>query len=168
MLIRFSQFGGEERDWPVQSSDLNPIQHLWDGLDRRLWARSDRPTSVLHLTDALVSEWEQIPAARFNIWRKDWNLKSGRCHSRLTPMVLNRYVKQCFAIHFCHAVCQILSFIIIVQNNKLSCISCTSIRIYFIYSYLNVWCWSSSINETTSGRICFTLQPLFLPKLTVF
>uniref|UniRef100_A0A3Q3B2X9 Sterol carrier protein 2b n=1 Tax=Kryptolebias marmoratus TaxID=37003 RepID=A0A3Q3B2X9_KRYMA len=31
-----SKFGVEELDWPVQSPDLNPIQHLWDELEQRL------------------------------------------------------------------------------------------------------------------------------------
>ncbi len=45
-------------------TDLNPIQHLWDKLERQLRARPYHSTSVLDLTNALVAEWEQIPAAR--------------------------------------------------------------------------------------------------------
>ncbi|KAK3512368.1 hypothetical protein QTP70_007365 [Hemibagrus guttatus] len=44
-----SEFGVEELDWPAQSPDLNPIEHLWDELERRLRARPSRPTSVPYL-----------------------------------------------------------------------------------------------------------------------
>ena len=50
-------------DWPAQSPDLNPIEHLWDELERQLQARPNLPTSVPNLTNALVAEWKQVPAA---------------------------------------------------------------------------------------------------------
>ena len=53
----------EELDWPAQSPDLNPIEHLWDELENQLRARPNRPTSVPDLTNALVAEWKQVPAA---------------------------------------------------------------------------------------------------------
>ncbi len=43
---RFSMFGVEETDWPAQKPDLNPLQHLWDELERLLWARPYRPISL--------------------------------------------------------------------------------------------------------------------------
>ena len=61
----FGEIGLEELDWPTQSPDLNPIEHLWDELECRLRARPNRPTSVPNLTSALVAEWKQIPTAMF-------------------------------------------------------------------------------------------------------
>ena len=57
--------GVEELDLLAQSPDLNPIEHLWDELDHRLRARPNCPTSVPDLTNALVAEWKQVPAAMF-------------------------------------------------------------------------------------------------------
>jgi hypothetical protein len=59
----FVEIGVEELDWPAQSPDLNPIKQLWDELEHRLRARPNHPTSVPNLTDALVAEWKQVPAA---------------------------------------------------------------------------------------------------------
>ena len=55
----------EELDCPAQSPDLNPIKRLWDELERGPPARPNRPTSVPDLTNALVTEWKQVPIAMF-------------------------------------------------------------------------------------------------------
>ncbi len=46
----------------AQSPDLNPTEHLWDELYRRLWARTHLSSSLPDLTDAVGSECEQIPS----------------------------------------------------------------------------------------------------------
>ena len=51
-----SEIGVDELEWPAQSPDLNPIQHLWDELEQRLRARPSCSTSVLDLTNALLVE----------------------------------------------------------------------------------------------------------------
>ena len=56
-----TEFGVGELDWPAQSPDLSPIEHLWDELEQRLRARSSCPTSVCDLTNALLEEWSKIP-----------------------------------------------------------------------------------------------------------
>jgi len=45
--------------WPPQSPDLNPIELLWDELDRRV--RKVCPTSQEHLWEILQKAWTEIP-----------------------------------------------------------------------------------------------------------
>ncbi|GFV87435.1 transposable element Tcb2 transposase [Trichonephila clavipes] len=46
----------ERMDWPARSPDLNPIEHVWDFLGRRLAARTFPPVTI-QLRLALQDEW---------------------------------------------------------------------------------------------------------------
>ncbi|GFT32004.1 transposable element Tcb1 transposase [Trichonephila clavipes] len=48
-------------DWSAYSTDLNPIEHVWDMLDRRIAARQSPPTCLPELRRALLDEWGNIP-----------------------------------------------------------------------------------------------------------
>ena len=48
-------------NWPSQSPDLNPIEHLWDELERRIRKRNPLLKNKSKLIAALQEEWEQIP-----------------------------------------------------------------------------------------------------------
>lgn len=48
-------------NWPAISPDLNPIEHLWDMLERRIRKRLRVPQNLQGLADALVEEWRNIP-----------------------------------------------------------------------------------------------------------
>ncbi|CAG9817238.1 unnamed protein product [Phaedon cochleariae] len=47
--------------WPARSPDMNPIEHLWDELGRRVRYRKRSPESLAEMADALVEEWDRIP-----------------------------------------------------------------------------------------------------------
>ncbi|GFX33154.1 transposable element Tc1 transposase [Trichonephila clavipes] len=51
----------ERMDWPARSPDLNPIEHVWDFLGRRLAARTLPPVTIRELQLALQDEWAAIP-----------------------------------------------------------------------------------------------------------
>lgn len=50
-----------QMNWPARSPDMNPIEHVWDNLGRRVHQRNPSPRNVEELKLALVEEWENLP-----------------------------------------------------------------------------------------------------------
>ena len=47
--------------WPSKSPDLNPIEHLWNQLDKRVRQRQPPPQTLDQLRQMLQQEWRTIP-----------------------------------------------------------------------------------------------------------
>jgi hypothetical protein len=54
--------GIEVLEWPAQSPDLNPIEHLWEHLKRQLAAYENEPAGIHELWERVEVEWNKIPA----------------------------------------------------------------------------------------------------------
>ncbi len=46
--------------WPPQSPDLNPIEHLWDLVEREIHVMDVQMTNLQQLRDAIMSIWTKI------------------------------------------------------------------------------------------------------------
>ena len=49
--------------WPSQSPDLNPIEHIWVLLKSKLNQYHERPDGMLTLWSRISEEWERITRA---------------------------------------------------------------------------------------------------------
>ena len=52
--------------WPSYSQDMNPIEHLWDHLDRRVRSRQPGPQNLCQLRQMLIDEWNNFPQYGIN------------------------------------------------------------------------------------------------------
>jgi len=56
----FEEHGFKVLPWPAQSPDLNPIEHLWDHLKRKLGEYERAPVGILELWERVQVEWDKI------------------------------------------------------------------------------------------------------------
>jgi len=55
----------EVLNWPPSSPDLNPIEHLWDVLNKQVRSMEAPPHNLQDLKDLLLTSWCQIPQHTF-------------------------------------------------------------------------------------------------------
>ncbi|CAH2107302.1 unnamed protein product [Euphydryas editha] len=55
------EVGIRRLDWPARSPDLNPIEHVWDVLKRRVRSVQPAPQTIRELKNVFTAEWERIP-----------------------------------------------------------------------------------------------------------
>jgi len=51
----------DRMEWPAVSPDLNPIEHVWDQLQRQLSQRPNQPQTLDDLENSLREEWNNLP-----------------------------------------------------------------------------------------------------------
>ncbi|GFW28309.1 transposable element Tcb1 transposase [Trichonephila clavipes] len=61
----FDEMSVQKLEWPSKSPDLNPTEHLWDELDRRLRSQPNRPSSLQAHTSAVMDAWKAVPMVTY-------------------------------------------------------------------------------------------------------
>ena len=56
----FKDHGIQVMEWPAQSPDLNPIEHLWFHLKKQLSDHKTPSSGILELWERVEKEWEEI------------------------------------------------------------------------------------------------------------
>ncbi|GFV15402.1 transposable element Tcb2 transposase [Trichonephila clavipes] len=62
----FFEEGIVRMEWPTCSPDMNPIEHVWDALGRRVAGRQPSPKTLQELERALLEELDKIPQLVIN------------------------------------------------------------------------------------------------------
>jgi transposase len=57
---KLDQLGLIVLDWPANSPDLNPIEHIWAVMKQAITERIQRPTSRAEMYQAIQEEWIQV------------------------------------------------------------------------------------------------------------
>ncbi|GFT39476.1 transposable element Tcb1 transposase [Trichonephila clavipes] len=53
-------------EWPACSPDMNPVEHVWDALGRRVAGHQPPPQTLQELEISLLEEWDRIPQLLIN------------------------------------------------------------------------------------------------------
>ncbi|GFU80463.1 transposable element Tcb2 transposase [Trichonephila clavipes] len=62
----FFEEGIVRMEWPACFPDMDPIEHVWDALGRRVAGRQSPPQTLQELERALLEEWDRIPQLVIN------------------------------------------------------------------------------------------------------
>ncbi|GFS62293.1 transposable element Tcb2 transposase [Trichonephila clavipes] len=53
-------------EWPACSPDMNPIEHVWNALLKRVAGRQPPPQTLQELERALLEKWDRLPQLMIN------------------------------------------------------------------------------------------------------
>ena len=50
--------------WPAMSPDMNPMEHVWDFIGRKINQRNPKCQNIDELRTTILQEWQQFPQER--------------------------------------------------------------------------------------------------------
>jgi iron-sulfur cluster repair protein YtfE (RIC family) len=68
MIVEMGDYAWSEAvqtiPWPAMSPDMNPREHLWDFIGRKINQRNPKCQNIDELRTAILQEWQQFPQER--------------------------------------------------------------------------------------------------------
>ena len=83
--------------WPAMSPDMNPIEHVWDFIGRKINQRNPKCQNIDELGTAILQEWQQFPQERLmcrvrSMTRRVTELHNKRGGLRYSLLIFMPYV----------------------------------------------------------------------------
>jgi acyl carrier protein phosphodiesterase len=60
MIVEMGDYAWSEQ-WPAMSQDMNPIEHAWNFIGRKINQRNPKCQNIDELRTAILQEWQQFP-----------------------------------------------------------------------------------------------------------
>ncbi len=104
--------------WPPQSPDLNPIEHLWDVVEREIHIMDVQPINLQQLRDAIMSIWTKISEECFQhlVESMPWRIKAIQKAKGVQPNNSKVYLIK-WPVSVCVCVCVCIYIYIWVCNS---------------------------------------------------
>ena len=75
------------------SPDMNPIEHVWDFIGRKIYQRNPKCQNIDELRTAILQEWQQFPQERLRCLVRSMTRRVTELH--------NKRVIDFYALHIC-------------------------------------------------------------------
>jgi hypothetical protein len=68
--------------WPAISPDMNPIEHVWDSVGRKINQRNPKCQYIDELRTAILQEWQQSPQERLRRLVRSLPMRVAELHNK--------------------------------------------------------------------------------------
>ena len=68
--------------WPAMSPDMNPIEHVWDLIGRKINQRNPKCQNIDELRTAILQEWQQFPQERLRCLVRSMTRRVTELHNK--------------------------------------------------------------------------------------
>ena len=68
--------------WPAMSPDMNPIEHVWDFIGRKIYQRNPKCQNIDELRTAILQEWQQFSQERLRRLVRSMTRRVTELHNR--------------------------------------------------------------------------------------